>query len=215
LNIKKKFKILKKKEAQIKEISKKNKKANTVWRQYKTVYCYSNHYSSKKNSNSFNINIIKISFEYYCYRSIEYYITNCKFQTANKNYIKNLYLKKEKGDTNAKPSRTIEQTKKKKFHLTERKQSIKPFKRKKYSYIAANQLSNDSKYYIGTESPLEDDNKKKLKSDKIKKVIFTKEEISKSTPTDWALNTKASLFITDQFDLYKKESLKSLYNVFI
>jgi len=39
--------------------------------------------------------------------------------------------------------------------------------------------------------------KKKSKSDKIEIVIFTKEEISKTIPIDWVLNTRASLFITD------------------
>jgi len=108
LNIKEKFKILKKKEAQMKKIDEKNEKANTAWRQYKTVYCYSNHHFSKRNSNSSNTNITEISFKCYYCRSIEYYIADCKFQIANKNYIKNLYLKKEKKNANIKLSRIIE-----------------------------------------------------------------------------------------------------------
>jgi len=197
----------------MKEIDKKNEKANTAWRQYRTVYCYSNHHSSKRNSNSSNTNITGISFECYCYKSIEHYITDCEFQTASKDYIKNLHLKKEKGDANAKPSRTTERTKEKKFHSAGRKRPIKPFKGKKHNHAAANQSSDDSKYYTGTESPSEDDNEEEPESDKTEKVMLTKEEISKSTPADWVLDTGASSPMTDQFDLYRKRFLRSSHNV--
>jgi len=124
-------------------------------------------------------------------------------------------LKKEKRDTNAKPSRTIERIKEKKFHLAGRKRPIKSFKGKKHGHAAANQSSDDFKYYTGTESLLEDDSKEEPESDKTEKVMLIKEEISKSIPADWALDTRASSLITDQFDLYRKGSLRSSYNVFI
>jgi len=124
-------------------------------------------------------------------------------------------LKKEKRDANTKFNRTTKRTKEKKFYLTKRKRLIKFFKRKKHGYIIANQSSDNSKYYIGTELLSEDDSKKESKSDKTEKVIFTKEEISKSTLADWVLDIGASLPMTDQFDLYKKESLKSSCNVSI
>jgi len=215
LNIKEKLKILKEKEVQIKEISEKNEKANATWRQYKTVYYYPNHYSSKRNSSSSDISIIRISFKCYCYRSIKYYIVNCEFQIANKDYIKNLYLKKKKRNINTKSSQITKRTKKKKFHSAGRKRFIKFFKRKKHSYTAVNQSSNDSKYYTETELSLKDNSKKKSELDKIEKIMLIKEEISKSISADWALNTEASLFITDQFDLYKKGFLKSSYNILI
>jgi len=79
LNIEEKLKILGEKETQMKEISKKNKKANTAWCQYRIVYCHPNYHFSKRNNNSSNINIIEISFEYYYYKSTEYYIINCEF----------------------------------------------------------------------------------------------------------------------------------------
>jgi len=199
----------------MKKAGRKSKKANAAWHQYKTVYRHSNHHSSKKNSSSSDISITKVFFEYYCYKSTEYYVADCKFQTASKDYIRNLCLKKKKKKTNSKPSRTTDRIKEKKHYSVGRIKSIKTFERKKHKYITANQ-SNDN-FEDNTEIELfsENDSKKKTKSDKTEKVIFIKEEISKNTPANWALDTGASLSITDQFDLYKKESLKSSYKVFI
>jgi len=215
LSTKEKFKILKEKEAQMKKADGKGEKANAAWRQYKTVYCYPNHHSSKRNSSSSNTSITEVSFECYCCRSTEYYIADCKFQTANKNYTKNLRLKEEKRGTNSKSSRIIDRTKEKKHCLTGYIKSTKTFKRKKYRYTAANQSSDDSENDIGTESFSENNSEKKTKLNKIEKVMFTKEEISKSTPADWALDTGASLSMTDQLDLYRKGSLRSLCKVLI
>jgi len=199
----------------MKKIGKKNEKANAAWYQYRTVYHYPNHHFSKRNSNSSNTNITEISFEYYCCKLIKYYIANCEFQIANKNYTKNLYLKKEKRDTNTKSNRTTKRTKEKKFYSIERKRPTKPFKGKKHGHAVANQSSNNSKYYTGTKLPSEDNSEEESESDKIEKVILIKEEISKSTLADWVLNTGTSSSITDQFDLYKKRFLRSLYNVLI
>jgi len=79
LSIKEKLKILKEKEAQMKEAGGKGEKANAAWRQYKIVYRHPNHHSSRKNNSSSNISITGVSFEYYCCGSTEHYVANCEF----------------------------------------------------------------------------------------------------------------------------------------
>jgi len=93
-------------------------------------------------------------------------------------------LKKEKENANAKSSRIIKRIKEKKFHLTERKRSIKPFKGKKHGHTVVNQSNDNSKYYTETKLLSKDNNKKKPELDKTEKVILIKEEINKSIPAD-------------------------------
>jgi len=124
-------------------------------------------------------------------------------------------LKKEKKKTNSKSNYIINWIKKKKHYSAKYIKSIKIFKGKKYGHTAANQLNNDFENDIRTELFSKNNNKKKIKLNKTEKVIFIKEEISKSISANWILDTRVSLSMTDQFDLYKKGFLKSLYKVFI
>lgn len=208
-----KLKILGEKEAQLQGQSGRSEKANAAWRQHKEVYRHPNH-SSRRNSGSSDMSMTGVSFECYCCGSTDHYVADCKFQAASKEFARNLRLKEERGEKEYKPRRTTERTKK---HRSDRKsyrsdkKSKKPSSGRKHGHAAA-ELSESTNSDTETESS-EDDSDTEPEPKQSRKavkanVMLTKEEISKSTPADWALDTGASSPMTDQLHLYRKGTLR-------
>ena len=142
-------------------------------------------------------------FEYYYCDSTDHYVADYKFQIISKEFAKNLQLKKKQDKKEYKPCCITKYIKKycsdrKSFQFN--KKSKKPLSGRKHKYTTAKLLKNINSN-IKTES-LENNSNTKPETKQSKKaikenIIFITEKISKSTPVNWALNTKTSSLITD------------------